>query len=119
MKYIRTKYGIYEDAGTDAGGWRCVRYKDFKIALSQDDDKTVKEADTIEELCDAFILLNEDNGRRKICLPYEIGLRARIYEGLGAVHQKIYGAIWIVGEHNEPILKSVAEMNEKGEMVLL
>ena len=60
MRYIRTQEGIYEDAGTDALGLRCVRYKGDKIALSQDDDEIFEEANTIGELCDEFVIISRE-----------------------------------------------------------
>lgn len=68
MKYLRTEDGIYEDAGTDALGLRCVRYKGRKIALSQDDDKIVKESHNIEELGDEFVFIRKaDREDKTIC----------------------------------------------------
>ena len=90
MRYVRTEDGIYEDAGTDALGLRCVRHNGEKITLSQDDDKIVKEADTIEELCDAFEILRDGE---------DVVLRGFI--------------------RTEKALIFVAKANEKGELELL
>lgn len=115
MKYIRTEDGIYEDAGTDALGWRCVRYKGNKIALSQDDDEILKEANTIEELCDEFVAVSElekkpyvtKGGYKGICEGFE-------YAKERGIKASFYGAIW-----TDKGLVYVAKMNEKGELELL
>ena len=115
MKYIRTEDGIYEDAGTDGGGWRCVRYKGNKIALSQDDDKIVKEADTIEKLCDEFdVYCPCWRGQgHNLTDCYKIALedyknRKTAYSAM------LFGGIW-----TDKGFIYVTKMNEKGELELL
>ena len=113
MKYIRTEDGIYEDAGTDALGLRCVRYKGNKIALSQDDDKIVKEADTIEELCDMFVVVDNE---RHIPLSNVEDTNEEWLKRVFHVSNNyvVYGAIW-----TEKGLIYVAKMNDKGELEVL
>ena len=110
MKYIRTEDGIYEDAGTDALGLRCVRYNGNKIALSQDDDKIVKESDTIEELCDEFVYFIENCGKKMTLVDHFLSYNGFGYNKVYA----IYGAIWT----NKGLIY-VAKMNEKGELELI
>ena len=66
-----------------------------------------KEADSIVELCDKFIGKANTN---IILNRYEYEMFKEYIE---------YGAIWTIGKNNEPILKSVAKMNDDGELKLL
>ena len=94
MKYIRTKDGrikAYEE------------YCDLSYIYQMLDGIAV--ADTIKELCDEFVVIVD--GRHYIRVP------------AGNPNFPTYGAIWTTGEHGEPILKSVAKMNDEGELELL
>ena len=104
MKYIRTEEGkifvadIYEPISTD------------------------KVADTIEELCDEFVFITDDeeiNKRDNVKLKKHIFLRGQ--RGLSFTltekdkkENGYYGAIW-----TDKGLIYVAKMNEKGEFELL
>ena len=107
MRYIRTKDGIYEVISSNCG-WEIPVYanNDFGEKYIQEDD-IIKQADTIEELCDEFVLLHEDKtfscqGDYDVCKEY--------YEN----GFYLYGAIW-----TDKGLIYVAKMNEKGELELL
>ena len=92
MKYIRTKDGIY------------------KMKHPWDTKKgQIKIADTIEELCDEFVIKD----RIKVFeTPFE---DINYIKNVGLWEIKtIYGAIW-----TDKGLIYVAKMNEKGEMELL
>lgn len=118
-RYTRTKDGIYEPDGESfdeldflvkvKGGWNYLPKK----------EPILKEADTIEELCDKFIGV-EENGTPHI-FAHECDLSDLIRNTERKLGTKVtgYGAIWTTGEDGEPILESVAKMNEKGEMELL
>ena len=86
MRYIRTKYGIYEYVDYDN---ECI---------------IIKQADTIEELCDEFVVVIENKPH---LIPRE-WLKQEI------IVDVLYGAIW-----TEWGLKYVAKMNDKGELELL
>ena len=120
MKYIRTKDGrIFEK--------EFVRYE--KITNSWyyhncyiDDGMAMEEADTIEELCDEFVYLNDlynrfvgkvkgYDGKDYIRLEAKDGTNINV--GLKN-WEKIKGAIW-----TDKGLIYVAKMNEKGELELL
>lgn len=105
MRYIRTNYEIYDTEdlyicdelngkpyATNNGGW--VIYK----------ESIVKEADTIEELCDEFIVVIENKPH---LIPRE-WLKQEI------IVDVLYGAIW-----TDKGLIYVAKMNDKGELVVL
>ena len=74
----------------------------------------IKSSDELEDVCDAFIVIHKElNGNHII----------HRYNWLGKSEHKagneVYAAIWSKGDHDEPILKSVAKMNEKGEFEVL
>ena len=95
MKYIRTKDGriIENEAYLRDGRHR----------------RHCRCANTIKELCDEFVM------------DKEIVTNDYNFEDLQAIGciYNVYGAIWTTGEHGEPILKSVAKINDKGELELL
>ena len=100
MKYIRTKDGIYENKPLEKHlGKR--RGKGFEIVFKEQD--ILKQADTIKELCDEFVMISD--GKHKL----DIGCHS-----YGDKKIQIYGAIW-----TDKGLIYVAKMNEKGELVLL
>lgn len=115
MKYIRTKDGIYTDV------WWEEHYKELKLR----EGDSIKLADTIEELCDAFVLetegkittydkayftcFNEDwyhNYLKAFDYGTMLGHEVSV-NGYGAIHIKDKGLIY------------VAKMNGKGELELL
>ena len=104
MKYIRTKDGIIDLSKVAIGkdGWESI---EEYIAFKQEDQKEqIKQADSIEELCDEFVRVREDIHDFLVSddIPTQI-------EGW-----TIYGAIW-----TDRGLIYVAKMNEKGELELL
>ena len=78
-------------------------------------NEVLKQADAIEDLCDEFVWVNTNTNERKV-MPKEADHKetAKYFSSI-----IVYGAIWITGEHGEPILKSVAKFNDKGELCLL
>ena len=109
MKYIRTKDGkiwsfsnpnnnfLYEGGDKKNGKWL------------HEIGEIVKEADNIEKLFDCYVdYYEEDDGH---LISNDKPIRRFGHE--------IYGAIWIKGEDGEPIMKSKAKMNNKGEWELL
>ena len=69
----------------------------------------IKSADTIEELCDEFVVADRDNHRGRYIVRDDGDLK-EVYEKLGDV----FGAIWTAKG-----LLYVAKMNGKGEFELL
>lgn len=102
MKYIRTKDGIYEKANQTIYKNEELEYIDGYELV-----KIIKQADTIEELCDEFVSVygkyqdHWDNLEECLRLCWD-----------GPA--EIYGAIW-----TDRGLIYVAKMNEKGELELL
>ena len=105
MKYIRTKDGIYKNKPLEKHIGK-GRGKGFEIVFKEQD--IIKRADTIEELCDEFVLFRDDK-------PYAIvpnkGNNAELSKN---VWKDYRGAIW-----TDKGLIYVAKMNEKGELELL
>ena len=113
MKYIRTKDIIFELSYEENGYLYTINGE-----IGCKPNEVIAQADTIEELCDKWIII--ENGIPHI-LAYECDLLDKINnnEKAGIINTIGYGAIWAKGERNEPILKSVAKMNNKGELELL
>ena len=107
MRYIRTKDGIIEITKDKK---HCIAY-DKIFELKEDWQKEViKSADTIEELCDEFVVVH---GGKVIC---QFASKVWNYGEIKsiAIGNDFYGAIWI-----DKGLIYVAKMNEKGELELL
>ena len=132
MKYLRTKDGIYKVI-EDCGDWYKVEvpsskwdydednhcyYEDSKIDSIGKKD-VIKQADTIEELCDEFVLVRENVSNERMKFYQCLYSRLCDTQFDRKPNDKVYGAIWTTGEHGEPILKSVAKMNEEEKVCLL
>ena len=121
MKYIRTKDGriikIFdgdidnEVCGIkfDTMGFRLQTTMQFNCIVKED---IVKITDTIEELCDEFIVVS-DNCKSPIisALPFD---ELQLYAKGRTKYTICYGAIW-----TDKGLIYVAKMNDKGELELL
>lgn len=99
MRYIRTKE-------TDCCIIDTIKYKE----ITGEDcfipkNEIVDKADTIDELCDEFVGINDGKPQMLRFVPYAC---AQYWNG------GVYGAIW-----TEWGLKYVAKMNSKGELELL
>lgn len=124
MKYIVTKDGRIikfdtsdveeEIAGIkyDILGFRLKTIMQFYNLRKED---IVKVVDAIEELCDEFVMNNEII----VGSPRDGMNRLQLADYYAKNDKNVFGAIWVKGVHNEPILKSVAKMNDKGELELL
>lgn len=111
-KYVRTNYGIYalkKKLKHDIDVYVFVNEKD-KVIKRYYNVTIIKEADTIEELCDEFII--------KTRLGYQV------YQSLVQLYAfnyiskikdyEIFGAIW-----TDKGLIYVAKLNDKGELEVL
>ena len=115
-KFIRTKYGIYEVESEfldNEGKW--VGYNivgnDIAIILRT---QVINQADTIEELCDEFVLYDNQLKTygvfdKKVITFKWIQNHSTIYKGM-----TIYGAIW-----TSKGLIYVAKMDKKGDLELI
>lgn len=127
MKYIRTKDGeIYETKKLI----KCndERFTNGWFTPNQVPLVAIKQADTIEDLCDEFVLCKENAFHELYCDMTEVFDRAEDLElPLGIKeydeqrdlissenHWLVYGAIW-----TDKGLIYVTKMNDKGELELL
>ena len=122
MKYIRTKDGIFEKTE-----WQCDLSGEMFLVKANNKfgnesvfvDEILKQADTIEELCDEFVIY------QLWTKSYYIGTKAvgsiksniesKYYLSMGYENPVVYGAIWV---ENKGLI-FVARMNNEGVMELL
>ena len=112
MKYVRTKDEVMTEEDY------CVKKEIIKEMdglleeIYKEETFIVKQAETIEELCDVFVAVDKKEPRN----TQFISLKEFWLSSLGMNLEYIYyyGAIW-----TEWGLKYVAKMNEKGELELL
>jgi len=114
MKYIRTKDKII---AIDNKKYEIVEINDMTLLQTNIESKQifreyiVSQADTIEELCDEFVVVRENKKPVSFINLEQVNLNRGNY---GYSNSIVYGAIW-----TEWGLKYVAKMNEKGELELL
>lgn len=114
MKYIRTKeYGICKVTNEDK---HTISYKNSYVCgcLWKDNYKNeIQYADTIEELCDEFVFIDEFFKREhRLSYSLENALALCKYHDVDIT--TLRSAIW-----TDKGLIYVAKMNEKGELELL
>ena len=118
MKYIRTKDGIFDNWIMDGVMPERINAQTFGI-------EAIKYADTIEELCDEFVLYYlplEEMSNNESWIPYAQYERRGVWQKMrNEIIDKtlkskstLYGAIW-----TDKGLIYVAKMNDKGELELL
>ena len=118
MKYIRTKNNrIYEAVEEYNTTYLVKAHKNYRNIIKAIDGtiivykaSCIKVADTIEELCDEFVSINEmeQNKPKILNITFE-SIKQNDY-----LFDIIYGAIW-----TDKGLIYVAKMNDKGELELL
>lgn len=121
-KYVRTENEIIYvgDLIKDEYGNYCDP-KNYETDMEVTNEYIIKEADTIEKLCDEFVLFYNDIKQGDIPIPYATYERRGIWQKerenvVKEIFKKdrkaiIYGAIW-----TDKGLIYVAKMNEKGEL---
>lgn len=112
MKYIRTKNRIHEVVIED-DEIRAFQVKGRFASIDYED--VIAQADTIKELCDEIVRVCQPNTENE----WRIVLNSKDSQFLINNDHIDYGAIWTKGKDGEPILKSVAKMNDKGGWELL
>lgn len=132
MKYIRTKDGriidldrvVYGDKvihlnenEIEGGNWSGWYWKidEYGYEIECRDADIIKQADTIEELCDEFVLIEDTREPSKPTLMtvHRNGLKDYYLKHRVEI-KYIKGAIW-----TDKGLIYVAKMNDKGELELL
>ena len=115
--YIRTKDGVYDTSK----GLYTPSIKMYAIGIKTIyEDDIIKQSDTIEELCDEFVLIEPrgDGGEKYSLRDKKSFIEDYIgYEHIDIVlsYYTIYGAIWVKGKG----LIYVAKMNENGVLELI
>lgn len=108
--YIRIKDGIYkvESETCHKQGYYIDRYEEDVILKEQ----VIKQADTIEELCDEFVV-NFECFNRSYYFVYENSYD-ELKRDVQTIQYSAYGAIW-----TDKGLIFVAKMNDKGDLELI
>lgn len=104
MKYIRTKDERIIDTEKEY-----INHPSNYPIQARDYGLVINQADTIEELCDAYVVKSGEAYIVWQILSFDqirLNYKSKVYE--------IYGAIW-----TDKGLIYVAKMNEKGELVLI
>ena len=111
MKYIRTKHTIFEVVDENEKVYLVCAKSDPTSIYSKSKCQTdiIKEGETIEELCDLFVVY-EDLHRWEIKVSFAQMKKEYPYDE----HYNMFGAIW-----TDKGLIYVAKMNEKGELELI
>jgi len=111
MKYVRTERGIYKlsDYKKIEDGWLYFVVDGVKTNIY---GKVISQADTIDKLCDEFVVIRKGTKPHTAGVPYfKIKMDSKYINEKG---YEIRGAIW-----TDKGLIYVAKMNEKGELELL
>ena len=123
-KYIRTKDTIFEVLEDYKNSWlvRAKRNNKKNYPKCKKNSFFVKQADTIEELCDEFVLVNSkiwvlggyNKWETKHDAEWDYKNAIRLWKISKVSNKALYGAIW-----TDKGLIYVAKMNEKGDLELL
>ena len=120
--YVRTTDGRivslreFRDHVTDCAGEKVLYLSAKHNPLCVYKIPYVKQADTIEELCDAFVRKSNEPGNPYFEIGKDDTVLERKFENYRKYfeHYDYYGMIWVGKD-----LISVAKMNEKGVLELL
>lgn len=107
MKFIRTEHNIFEVASENEKVYFVFSKEKPKhiYPKSKCQTEVIKQAETIEELCDEFVVIRDNE--------YILVSYSDMKDWFDSSREK-YGAIW-----TDKGLIYVAKMNEKGELELL
>ena len=114
MRYIRTKDGkIYELQKTKSGEKYLVKTNEL-IPEWNEAREVIKQADTIEELCDEAVVIDQSNYNKPVVIL--CGGNGKPFPTAKTFYPfaTIYGAVW-----TDKGLIYRAKMNKKGELELL
>ena len=93
-----------------------INPKDIKYETTTLFNEILKQADTIEELVDVYILKDIETGYCGVMSKET--MEHSINPGT-AYGREFYGAIWVIDEKGIPTLKPVAKINKEGVLELL
>ena len=115
MRYIRTKSNIYETEARyldNNGKWIGYSLVDYDMAFIVR-SQVNREADTIEELCDEFVVIRDTTKITQLVRADDIDYLKEVMESDKRIIE-VKGAIW-----TEWGLKYVARMNNDGKLKLI
>lgn len=112
MKYIRTKNSIYQVESVLRDNGFVKGYNVGEMAFIRK-DQVIKQAETIEELCDEFVVVWLPTNHKDI-FGVDKYSKEIIKSCIGNNKTNVYGAIW-----TDKGLIYVAKMNDKGELELI
>lgn len=116
MEYIRTKYNVYEKEYIKHDELlNTYYYHDCVIGNIE----IIKQANTIEELCDVYIIKGEFGIYTVSFKELDEHAMGQTKEMLLSGQLEAYGAIWIIDSDGAPTLKPVAKVNKEGRLELL
>ena len=114
--YIRTKDGRIAEVKENMVIKRCSEnvlrlvYKDNRsICVLSGNDDIIKQAETIEELCDRFVVMDKE--KKEVISIVSFLAYAKLWS---SCKYDIYGAVW-----TDKGLIYVAKMNDKGNLELI
>lgn len=113
MKYIRTKENVYLVHHED-NAFYFIWVEIEKAYILIPKEEVIAQANTIEELCDEFVIIQKDFRDLFNADTHCLQTLKRYYEINKIEILGIYGAIW-----TDKGLTYVAKMDEKGELELL
>ena len=115
MKYIRTKHTIFEvvDENENVYYVRAKSDRESVYAKSKRNTDIITEGNSIEELCDEFVVIRTDKKYEGMSEILDVAF-LNFFEKYNDKDKKLFGAIWTYNG-----LKYVAKLNNKGELELL
>ena len=117
-KYIRTKDGrlidltAYIKGEEINGGIKFIHKINGNFFFVQIDN-ILKKSNDIKELCDEFVVFYENHASGIVYHDLEW---AKTKAQKSSNKSIICGAIWVIDKNGIPTLKSVAKVNEKGDL---
>jgi len=113
MKYIRTKDDVYEVVDTYETKY-VVGYTEDGFEISIYKEAVIKQADTIKELCDVYVIVGEDKDTNGNPILWSIRQDIPFFMKYYFNYNDIYAAIW-----TDKGLIYVAKMDSEGKLVLI
>lgn len=114
MTYIKTERNIWELLSTgQENGIAYYRCKHGSVEARLSIKEILKQANTIEELCDIYVMMGK---RKRRVTGVE---RYYIIAHSNWPSNDVYGEIWDYDENKVPTLLPVAKIGDKGSLELL
>ena len=109
---IKEVYQIYDEKnGDDIDLW-AFNFEGFPYCITK--DMIIAQADTIEKLCDEFVIIGSGKLQRYKKPTLEKAIQKKQWLNKLGYKAEVYGSIWV----DDNLIK-VAKINEKGVLELL